>query len=220
MQILWRLALLGRLQGRSTRSDFYEWLKRFRHEGLTPLLRLQLRDLLSPHVHLSRPFLGWEGDDQGESKEPTRIKDIVDWEIVFGIEHVHSSMKELSKEKGWQEALPELLSEGTTLLRDTLDLMRELGAAEDRHDMSSLQHPSISEHAQNNDFYDWTALIDFVRDAWLASAKQHPERARLEAERWMVTPYPLFRRLAFFAATDTSFFTPGPSRPNAKLCAC
>ena len=118
------------------------------------MLRLQLRGLLSPHVHLSKPFLGWEGDDQGKSKEPTRIKDIVDWEIQTGIEHVHSSMKELSTDKGWHEALPELLSEATILLRDTLDLMRELGGAEDRHDMSSMQHPSISEHPQNNDFYD------------------------------------------------------------------
>lgn len=208
MQILWRLALSGRLQGRSTRSDYYEWFKRFRHEGLTPMLRLQLRDLLRPHVHLSKPFLGWEGDDQGQSIEPTLIKDIVDWEIQIGIEHVHSSMKELSTDKGWHKALPELLSEATILLRDTLDLMRELGGAEDRHDMSSMQHPSISEHPQNNDFYDWTALIDLARDAWIATSKEHPERARIEAERWMGMPYPLFRRLAFFAATDTSVVAP------------
>lgn len=106
------------------------------------------------------------------------------------------------------EALPELLPDATSLLRDTLDLMRELGGADDRHDGSYLHQPSISEHPQNQRFHDWTALIELARDAWRPTAKRFPERAGLEVERWLTIPYPVFRRLAFFAATDTSLFTP------------
>ena len=80
--------------------------------------------------------------------------------------------------------------------------MRELGGAEDRSDLSYMHQPSISEHPQNRDFHDWTALIDLTRDAWLATAAQSPERAALAAESWWHTPYPLFRRLAFFAAAQ------------------
>jgi hypothetical protein len=86
------------------------------------------------------------------------------------------------------------------LLRDALDLMRELGTAEDRSDLSYMHQPSISEHPQNPDFHDWTALIDLTRDAWLATMAQSPARAALVAQSWWHTPYPLFRRLAFFAA--------------------
>ena len=47
-------------------------------------------------------------------------------------------------------------------LGDALDLMRELGSAEDRSDLSYMHQPSISEHPQNRDFHDWTALIDLT----------------------------------------------------------
>ena len=208
MQTLWRLALSGRLQVHSARFDLLDWRELFARNGLMPMLRLQLRDLLSPRVSLTEPFRGWEGDDQVEANKPTRIKDLVDWEIVLVSKYVHSALKDLSKDARWREALPELLSDSTTLLRDALDLMRELGGIEDRHDMSYMHQPSISEHPQNRDFHDWTALIDLARDAWLATAEKSPERARLEAERWLTIPYPLFRRLAFFAATGTRLITP------------
>ena len=87
-----------------------------------------------------------------------------------------------------------------------LDLMRELGGAEDRTDSSYIHQPSISDTPQNRDYRDWTSLIELVRDAWLATTARFPERAQLEVQRWLAMPYPLFRRLVFFAATDTNLF--------------
>jgi len=84
---------------------------------------------------------------------------------------------------------------------EPIDLMRELDGADSRIDYSYIHQPSISEHPQNQGFQPWTALIDLTRDAWLATADQSPERARLAAEAWKEIPYPVFRRLAFFAAT-------------------
>lgn len=200
MRTLWRLLLTGRVKSWVRDFDLYRWRDRFKRDGLTTTLRLELRETLTPRVSLREPF-HWPAEG-ADSREPERIKDLVEWEIVLSSDHVHSSLLDLSKDEHWTAALPELLSDFSALLRDALDLMRELGGAEDRSDLSYIHQPSISEHTQNKDFHDWTALIDLTREAWLATATQSPERARLAAEAWWQTPYPLFRRLAFFAATQ------------------
>ena len=208
MQTLWQLVLSGRLHSRAPRSDLYDWRKRLKLGGLSPTLRLQLRDLLSPQVSLREPFRWWKDEDKDEVHEPTQLKNLVDWEIVLGIDHAHSALQDMSKDMRWPEILPDLLSDATTLLHDALDLMRELGGADSQHDTSYMHQPSISEHPQNRDFHDWTALICLSRDAWLETAARFPKRARQEAERWLDIRYPLFRRLAFFAATDSTLFSP------------
>lgn len=200
MRSLWRLLLTGRVKSWLRDFDLYRWRDRFKRDGLTATLRLELREMLTPRVSLREPFR-WPAED-GEAREPERINELVEWEIVLSTDHVHSSLRDLPKDERWNAALPELLSDFSALLRDALDLMRELGGAEDRCDRSYMYQPSISEHPQNRDFRDWTALIDLTRDAWLATAAQSPAQAALVAEFWWHAPYPLFRRLAFFAAAQ------------------
>ena len=89
--------------------------------------------------------------------------------------------------------------------------MRQLQGADDKADGSYWHQPSIAEHPQNQKFRDWTALIDLARDSWIATAGRNPDMARAEVERWLSIPYPLFRRLAFFAATETELFSPSTS---------
>lgn len=200
MRTLWRLLLTGRVKTWLRDFDLYRWRDCFRRDGLTATLRLKLREILTPRVSLREPFR-WPADEQ-ESPEPERIKELVEWEIVLSTDHAHSSLRDLPSDENWVAALPELLSDFTALLRDALDLMRELGSADDRSDLSYMHQPSVSEHPQNRDFHDWTALIDLTRDAWLATAIWFPKQAALSAESWWYTPYPLFRRLAFFAAAQ------------------
>jgi len=200
MRTLWRLLLTGRVKSWLRDFDLYRWRARFKRDGLTATLRLELRETLTPRVSLREPF-HWPAEE-GESREPERIKDLVEWEIVLSTDHVHSSLRDMPKDERWTAALPELLSDFSALLRDALDLMRELGGADDKNDLSYVHQPSISEHPQNRGFHDWTALIDLTRDAWLATVAQSLERAVLMAESWWHTPYPLFRRLAFFAAAQ------------------
>lgn len=200
MRTLWRVLLTGRVKLWLRDFDLYRWRDRFKRDGLTTTLRLELRETLTPRLSLREPF-HWPTEN-GDGQEPTRIKDLVEWELVLSTDHVHSSLRDLPGDERWTAALPELLSDFSALLRDTLDLMRELGSAEDRSDLSYMHQPSISEHPQNRDFHDWTALIDLTRDAWLATAAQSPARAALVAESWWHAPYPLFRRLAFFAAAQ------------------
>ena len=164
-------------------------------------MRLELRDLLSPRVSLRAPFR-WPFDEDEVEEETGGIRQLVEWEIVLTADHVHGDLRELAGNENWLAALPTLLTEFTELLRDTLDLMRELGGAEDKSDLSYVSQPSIGEHAQNSSFRDWTALIELNRDAWRAVAAVSPDRALLAAEAWSHLPYPLFRRLAFFAAAQ------------------
>jgi len=62
--------------------------------------------------------------------------------------------------------------------------------------------PSISPHWQNRGFRDWVALIELLRDAWLAIRQSDSERARRTALVWFDVPYPTFKRLALFAASQ------------------
>ena len=198
MRTLWRLLLTGRVRSGARDLELFRWLGPFKLEGLTVPLRLKLREMLTPRISLHAPLQQpSEGD---ESCEPESIRDVVECEIALSTNHVHSVLRELSKDKSWTLALPDMLSDFSQLLRDALDLMRVLGDANDKNDLSYIHQPSISEHPQNSDFHDWTALIELTRDAWLAKARQSSSEAALAAESWWTVPYPLFRRLAFFAA--------------------
>jgi hypothetical protein len=200
MRRLWRLVLTGHIKGMGRDFDLYRWRERFKRDGLTTTLRLELRQSLAPRITLREP-IGSYGDDHGSS-QPVRIKDIVDWDVVLSTDYVHLNLRDLRKDDRWIGVLPDLLSDFSALLRDVLDLMREFGSADSKADLSYIHQPSISEHSQNRDFREWTALIDMTRDAWLATAVQSPARAALVAAAWWEEPYPLFRRLSFFAAAS------------------
>jgi hypothetical protein len=206
MRTLWLLLLTGRVKSWRRRLDLYRWRDHFNREGLTASLRLELRNILTPRVSLREPFR--RPSNGGEAAQPQCIRDLVEWEIVLSTDDVHAALRDLAKDKSWTAVLPELLPDFTMLLRDALDLMRELGGAQDRSDLSYMHQPSISEHPQNQDYRDWTALIELTRNAWLALAAQSPEQAALAAESWRHIPYPLFKRLAFFAAAQDGVIPP------------
>ena len=210
MRTLWRFLLTGRVRSNIHNHDLHTWKDQFVRYGLTPTLRLELREMLTPRITLNEAHT-WplESDD---IERPERVSDLVDWKIVLSTDMVQHHLGDLPNDDRWKAAMPELLSDFNALLRDVLDLMRELGGADDRTDLSYVHQPSISQHPQNRGFHDWTALIDFVREAWLATSISSPDRAEVVAEAWWQTPYPLFRRLAMFAATQNSII-----RPNRAL---
>ena len=201
MRTLWSMLLAGRVKAPSEHLSLYDWHERLSSDGLTTSLRLEFREKLAPHVALNKPYPRLT--DKDEPREAERMREIVEWKIVLATKHVHAAVRELSDDERWQTVLPDLLGDFSGLLRDALDLMRELGEAEDASDNSYVHQPSISEHPQNREFQDWTALVELTRDAWRATAAQSPERARITAEAWRHIHYPLFRRLTFFAASHT-----------------
>jgi hypothetical protein len=205
MRIIWRILLAGRLKSQTHHFLLFNWMDRFRQDGLTPTLRMELREALSPCITLREPFR----DDELENTldEPKNIRDIVYCEFVLKCDEAHTIFDDLDNNAKWQDALPYLLEDFTALLRDTLDLMRELGEADDTSDSSYFAQPSISRHPQNTNFRDWTVLIDLTRDSWLAMVKRNPEKARITAESWWQIPYPLFKRLSFFCTASTDLIT-------------
>jgi hypothetical protein len=205
MRSLWRLLLSGRVKSLWPALDLYRWKSRLKREGLTATLRLDLRELLAPKVRLSKP-LRW-GDGPESADEPTRVQHLVDWELVLAAEHVHYALSDVANAH-WQSALPALLDDLQILLRDALDLMRELGEADERSDRSHWDLPSISRHRQNRAFRDWVALIELLRDAWLAVLSADSARAARIAAAWFELPYPTFKRLALFAASQESCSAP------------
>ena len=203
MRVLWSLLLTGRMKSQVRESDsFWWWCRRFERNGLTTILRLKLREILTPRISLLG--LPYGPAEDGESNDPVSIAEIVSWEIKLSADadDIHDSIDDLSKDKRWIKALPELLPEFRTLLCDVLDLSHELGGEEGASGPSYTPPPAISEYPQQRGRYEWTALIGLTRDAWLALAVQSPERAALEAESWQDIPYTLFRRLSFFAAAQ------------------
>ncbi|MCP4277296.1 MAG: hypothetical protein GY779_13180, partial [Gammaproteobacteria bacterium] len=205
MRTLWRLLLSGRIKKLWQARDLYRWKSRLKRGGLTTMLRIELRELLAPQVALKEPFY-WEGEEERKG-EPARLRQMVDWELVLSADHVHSALRDLDDEH-WIYALPQLLEDFQQLLRDALDLSRELGGADDRSDKSSWDLPSITPHWQNRGFHDWVTLIELLRDAWLAVHSNDSVRAAQIALAWFELPYPAFKRLALFAASQEDCIVP------------
>lgn len=198
MRLLWRLLLSNRVKLKLSRHNSNIWKKRLRREGLAVSLRMELREILSPVVELRRPYRAFDGTADPESSE--HIRQLVEWELVLAADHVSSTIGNWTDEI-WQSALPTLLDDLQQLLNDALDLLRELGNANDLYDYSHFYLPSVNPHWQNRGFKDWTTLIELLRDAWLVVRSENPARATEITKRWFEHPYPTFKRLAFFAAS-------------------
>ena len=192
MRAAWELMLAGKIGRHGSSLAFYEWSRRIRMEGLSARTRLECRALLAPCV-LLRPairldFLGEE--PEGEARQ-------FDWDIALSADVERENFR---AEGSDVIKLGALLDDLNILLRDAMELMGALSAADERHDPSYHHQPSIEEHPQNRRFQKWTLLIELTRDAWIEVANSEPERATRVAEDWWLTPYPVFRRLALFAA--------------------
>lgn len=205
MRTLWHLLLGGRIKSPWRELDLYRWKDRLRRDGLTVTLRLELREVLAPKVRLKKPF-HW-GEESQIIDGPTNIRQLVDWDLVLAADHVHSALRDLAGD-GWESALPSLLEDFQQLLRDALDLLCELGEADERSDRSHWDLPSIAPHWQNRGYRDWVSLIELLRDAWLSVRGVNAARAVRIAQAWIELPYPTFKRLAFFAASHDDCIAP------------
>lgn len=198
MRTVWRLLLNNRVQAPWRESSMYGWIECFKREGLTSTLRMQLRDLLSPALHLDTR-ISW-GDEPKVVSEPNRIGDIFKWKLTPSADDARVLLKDFTNE-AWKDALPTLLVDFQQNLLDNLDLMRELGEADERMDRSHWDLPSISDHQQNRGFREWVTIIELLRDSWLSVYSLDPSKANAVAQVWFDLPYPTFKRLAIFAAS-------------------
>lgn len=208
MRKLWHLLLAGRVKSRDLLlfPDSRGWIRNLEQYQLSSTVRLELRQLLTPMVVLRRPFL-WGEDEQDDAVSQAEER-AVDWELVLATNDAQV-MRIHFQGDAWEKALPSLIGDLQQLLCDALDLMRDLGGADDHDDRSSWCLPSISDHEQNSGIYDWVLLIELLRDAWLAVLNKDPNRAEYIAQEWFDIQYPVFKRLALFAASHDDCISPG-----------
>lgn len=205
MEILWRLLLSGRVKSPWRDLELYRWAERLKLEGMTMLLKLELRELLTPKIALSKPFR-W-GESAGDADKPRTIKNLVDWELTLTADDVRLSLKEIF-DRDLAEFLPGLIDDFEHLLLEALNLLSVLGGATNHSDRSSWDLPSILDHGQNRRSRDWVALIELLREAWLTIRASDPAGATRVAMRWFEIPYPTFKRLALFAASQEDCIVP------------
>lgn len=201
MRTLWRLLLTGRVKSSVRDLDLLHWQQRWRRDGLTASLRMEFRHLFAPKIRLSKPF-EW-GEQTQEPGSPKRLEQIVRWELVLATDHVSATISNPSWSGArWKDSLPALFDDLQLLLHDALGLLRELDRADDRQDGSFWILPSITPHWQNKGLRDWVVLIELLRESWLAVRRVDDLRATRLAREWFNFPYPTFKRLAFFAASQ------------------
>lgn len=165
MRTLWRLLLSGRINTQWQESGIYQWQQRFQRDGLTFAMRMDLRSLLTPTLKLNRPFTwGTEEPEHGESEDLRRS---ISWTLELAGTDVHSFLHDLENSPPWQAALPSLATDFQQLLRDALDLMHELGEADEHEDPSGLYISSLCSPRPRFRFNAWITLVELVRDAWL-----------------------------------------------------
>ncbi len=204
MRTLWRMLLSDRVKSSWRNSELYSWKNRFQAEGLSATLRLELRDLLAPQIFVKQP-LRWGEEEL--SNESGHMRKLVDWELVLASDYVHSALQDIPSEQ-WKSALPDLVDDFQQVLRDALDLLRELGEADDYNDRSHWDLPSIAPHRQNRSFRDWVCLVELLRDAWLAVFSRDNIHATHIAQSWFKLSFPTFKRLALFAASQDDCILP------------
>ena len=95
---------------------------------------------------------------------------------------------------------------GRKLLADSFAIYARV--LEAIYNRSHLDLPSITPHRQNRGFRDWVTLIELLRDAWLAVCGLDSVRATRIAQAWFELPYPTFKRLALFAASQDACIAP------------
>lgn len=195
MQTLWRLLLSGRVKTSQIYNDSFQWRRHLKRYGLTLSVRSELYDLLSPMVTLSPPF-----HRHLENEAPTHISEIVNWDLVLKTNSA-DTIKTLLNEDCNPKIFSDLLEDLQRVLCDAFELACEIGGPHNHYNDTSWKLPSIQPHPQNTQNYDWVLLIELVRDAWLKRLDINAAQASNIASAWFESPYPIFKRLALFAAT-------------------
>lgn len=211
MRTIWDLFLAGRIGSYTTNDgSLFFILEQIELYGLNPGLKRSFLDALTPCVI---PSLNKPTQDLFtiEPSSGTTIKDQIHWD--FGLKtrdarallRVYGYLRDdgkISIKENLAKMLVELLVDITRLLRDLFELREYFGDIDSKDDRSYFEYASIEEHLQNDygSFGKWTILIELAREAWIAASKLDPCLARRIAEEWWNTPYPLFKRMAFFTA--------------------
>jgi hypothetical protein len=201
LRAFWRLMFAGRVKSSRLEYSLYDCEKQIKRDGLTASARFGVRQALTPKIIL-RDLRYWGLEEGHEPDEPSTRQGRLNWDLVLATDHSKTVLGTVSRTPEWKRALPDLFEDLQQLLRDALDIMRELGEADDNGIRWIIELPTISPHWQTRDLHDWAVLAELIRDSWLAIQSAYPIRASEIAKAWFASPHMTFKRLALFAASQ------------------
>ena len=116
--------------------------------------------------------------------------------------------EELRQVESYPDVLAPYLPEISSYLSDAMGLLALFGKANAQSDNSYWDIPSIDPHAQNNRFNNWVFLVEICRDSWLTAWDSELDVAQVVFAEWRTGRFPVFRRLALFAAANRPVLAP------------
>ncbi|WP_371377739.1 anti-phage defense-associated sirtuin Dsr1 [Thalassotalea aquiviva] len=202
MLTVWDLVLAGYCINSGHRHNLYSWADEYQKTGITPTLKSRLRKALSPVVIFRKPIgLAFYDEKAG-------IRKYLSWDIDLSSSFAHSAIKHISRVDTWKSDVSRIFSDVNALLIEVMELKAVLGGVDEHTDYTYVEQPSISEHPQNKDYNNWTVLIDLVRDSWISLLDSNASKAKNIVRIWWETPFPIFKRLAFFATSKLDAISP------------
>lgn len=195
MFTVWSLVLAGYCAYSAPHQNLYSWADEYKKTGITPSLKNKLRKALTPIVTFKKRLSSLDDKDR------KGVRKYLDWDVDLNSSFVHSALEHISKVDTWNSDIYSIFSEVNALLIELMELKSVLGGIDEYTDYSYIYQPSISEHPQNKKYDNWSALIELVRDSWLSLMEKDAIKAKSIVSIWWLTPFPIFKRLALFAAS-------------------
>lgn len=197
MQKLWHLLLAGHFAVPQYSFDKTQWLEYLYQKGKNEDFCRELGKLL-------KPCLKVQEEKKYNVNNSNKINEIFKLDLILNIDDIFNKrLRDKLLIKQTPVVLVELLEEFQQQLIEALDLIHEIIQTNDEDNFLFLNNLPIASYSQNNQQnYQWTILIELLRDTWLNLSQQEPKRARQIAQDWFQLPYFTFKRLALFAASQ------------------
>ena len=189
--------------------------ERLTNETWTISLRESVLRGMQPVIDLGKvvftgypgPSLDAGGSEQGEEKSPDELEErtlqvsdltSAQCEVRAG-DDAEQIVREIKNHNDADPIFADLGINATLLLREALDKLALLDAANRDEDPSMTHQPSIAPHHQNAHYQSWTWLVELCREAFDALLRTDRDRAKRLLDEWGTIHYPVFRRLSLYA---------------------
>lgn len=175
-----------------------EWDLQLKHgviDALSPVLEFR-----PPNVKLMFP---------NHPLDVGAISSFAEVEVVLRCkDHARLLVDAISQSPCKHQILAELADDVTSLLKRVMALYELMQKASPMRDWSYVDQPSISPHEENSAFHEWTVLLELCRESWTALLHTDLAHALQMVWRWRSLRYPVFRRLCFFAMSESELVAP------------
>jgi hypothetical protein len=196
MTTLWELALSGKLCIPVESYSIIQTCHHIKKYGLSSSFKSLLLKALSPTVILKRHTK--YGLDSPSASGTRIIGNFIDAEVVV-CNQANIFVEMVKDFQEWKRCLPDFVVDFTLLLKEAMDLQKKLGKISNDSDYSCISINSIIEIEDRESRHSWILLARILRDSWLELQKKNNEYADLMINLWWNYPYPIFKRLSFYA---------------------